>query len=196
MGFSVRKSVKAGPFRFTLSKSGLGVSAGVAGFRVGSGPRGNYVQMGAGGLNYRSSLAPPSRRSPGAMVRPAPRPSPYAPLRRDIVLEDTTGVSVHDLLPTDGGDIVDQLNRAARYRGWAWPVTIAVFLLGAAIMPWGLIVWVAGAAASGWLFLHDRARRSVVVLYDVTDADEAFVSIWFTSRWPFAPGRGCGWCGG
>jgi hypothetical protein len=39
VGFYVRKSVKAGPFRFNLSKSGIGVSAGVPGFRVGTGPR-------------------------------------------------------------------------------------------------------------------------------------------------------------
>jgi hypothetical protein len=54
MGFYIRKSVKAGPFRFNLSKSGLGVSAGIPGFRVGTGPRGNYVQMGPAGR-------PPSR---------------------------------------------------------------------------------------------------------------------------------------
>ena len=34
MGFYIRKSVKAGPFRFNLSKSGLGVSTGVPGFRI------------------------------------------------------------------------------------------------------------------------------------------------------------------
>ncbi|MGO9102221.1 MAG: DUF4236 domain-containing protein [Mycobacterium sp.] len=42
MAFYIRKAVKAGPFRFNLSKSGIGVSTGVPGFRVGSGPRGNY----------------------------------------------------------------------------------------------------------------------------------------------------------
>ena len=50
MGFYIRKSIKAGPFRFNLSKSGLGVSAGIPGFRVGTGPRGNYVHMGRNGI--------------------------------------------------------------------------------------------------------------------------------------------------
>lgn len=36
------------PFRFNLSNSGIGVSAGIKGFRVGTGPRGNYVHMGRG----------------------------------------------------------------------------------------------------------------------------------------------------
>lgn len=34
MGFCFRKSVKIGPFRLNASKSGIGVSAGVKGFRV------------------------------------------------------------------------------------------------------------------------------------------------------------------
>jgi hypothetical protein len=55
VGFYVRKSVKAGPFRFNLSKSGVGVSVGVPGFRVGTGPRGNYVFAGRDGFYYRAS---------------------------------------------------------------------------------------------------------------------------------------------
>lgn len=34
MGFRFRKSFKAGPFRINVSKSGIGYSAGVKGFRV------------------------------------------------------------------------------------------------------------------------------------------------------------------
>jgi hypothetical protein len=45
MGFYIRKSIFAGPFRFNLSTSGVGVSVGVKGFRVGTGPRRNYVHM-------------------------------------------------------------------------------------------------------------------------------------------------------
>ncbi|MDO4559170.1 MAG: DUF4236 domain-containing protein, partial [Planctomycetia bacterium] len=62
MGF-IRKSVRVRPFRFNLSKSGLGVSAGVTGARIGTGSHGTYVHLGRGGLYYRKTLAPPSRRS-------------------------------------------------------------------------------------------------------------------------------------
>nr|MBI7150790.1 DUF4236 domain-containing protein [Pseudomonas aeruginosa] len=55
MGLSVRKSVRVGPFRFNLSKSGIGVSAGIKGLRVGTGPRGNYIHMGRGGFYYRQT---------------------------------------------------------------------------------------------------------------------------------------------
>src|SRR5437867_9599022 len=56
MGFHVRKSLSVGPFRFNLSKSGIGLSTGIKGFRVGTGPRGNYVHMGRGGIYFRQTL--------------------------------------------------------------------------------------------------------------------------------------------
>ena len=58
MPFYLRQSIRVGPFRFNLSKSGVGVSAGVKGFRVGTGPRGHYVHAGTGGLVYRKTLSP------------------------------------------------------------------------------------------------------------------------------------------
>jgi Protein of unknown function (DUF4236) len=63
MGFYLRKSFRAGPVRLNLSKSGLGVSAGVKGLRIGSGPRGNYIHAGRGGLYYRENLGGKTRYS-------------------------------------------------------------------------------------------------------------------------------------
>ena len=57
MGFYLRKSFKAGPLRINLSKSGLGMSVGVKGARIGVSARGRgYVHAGAGGLYYRGSF--------------------------------------------------------------------------------------------------------------------------------------------
>jgi hypothetical protein len=57
MGFYFRRSAKIGPFRINFSKSGVGMSVGVKGLRVGKGPRGNYIHMtGPLGIQYRQSL--------------------------------------------------------------------------------------------------------------------------------------------
>ena len=57
MGWYIRKSVKVGPVRFNLSKSGVGVSAGITGFRVGIKPNGrSYVHAGRSGLYYREEF--------------------------------------------------------------------------------------------------------------------------------------------
>jgi hypothetical protein len=56
MGMYIRKAIRVGPIRFNLSKSGVGISAGVKGLRIGTGPRGNYIHAGRHGLYYRQSL--------------------------------------------------------------------------------------------------------------------------------------------
>lgn len=57
MGFYLKKGFNIGPVRINLSKSGVGVSVGGKGLRFGSGPKGNYVHSGRGGLYYRKSLS-------------------------------------------------------------------------------------------------------------------------------------------
>jgi hypothetical protein len=59
----------AGPLRLNFSKSGLGLSLGVPGMHIGSGPRGRYVRAGlpGTGIYYRKSLnkpSPPHTRPP------------------------------------------------------------------------------------------------------------------------------------
>jgi hypothetical protein len=61
MGLFFRKSIKFGPFRLNLSKSGVGVSAGVKGARISKGPRGTYINVGRGGIYYRQKLNAPHR---------------------------------------------------------------------------------------------------------------------------------------
>ena len=52
----LRKAFSFGPFRLNLSKSGLGLSFGITGLRIGIGPNGPYLHAGRGGLYFRKSL--------------------------------------------------------------------------------------------------------------------------------------------
>ena len=55
MGWSFRRSIRFGPLRFNLSKSGIGTSVGIPGFRVGKDARGrNYQQMSLPGTGIYS----------------------------------------------------------------------------------------------------------------------------------------------
>jgi len=63
MGFSYRKSVGVGPFRLNFSKSGIGVSAGVPGFRVTQSSRGRTYttfNVPGSGLSYRTPSSKPT----------------------------------------------------------------------------------------------------------------------------------------
>jgi hypothetical protein len=58
VGIFFRKSVSLGPVRLNFSKSGVGVSAGVKGLRVGVDSRGKtYATGGRYGLYFRQTLS-------------------------------------------------------------------------------------------------------------------------------------------
>jgi hypothetical protein len=175
VGFYIRKSLRAGPFRFNLSKSGVGVSVGIPGFRVGTGPRGNYVHMGRGGVYYRATLNGHSKPVGPRPMQPHPSPVAFCP--SGVIMEDATGVTALELVPTGGGDVVEQLDAAVTRTAWGWWAIGAVVLLGLLTMPFGVIVWAVLAPVCMWLVLNDRARKTVILFYDVED--EHFV--WFDS---------------
>src|SRR5438045_1299387 len=134
MGFYLRKSVSVGPLRFNLSKSGVGVSAGVKGFRVGAGPRGNYVHMGRNGIYYRATLpsgAPPGwpRSTPAAPALPPPVPS-------ETLMPIESG-SVEQMVDALSSELLVELNaKQQRWRIAPWMfggfVVLAVFGITAA----------------------------------------------------------------
>jgi Protein of unknown function (DUF4236) len=179
LSFYVRTSVKAGPFRFNLSRSGVGVSAGIPGFRIGTGPRGNYVRIGSQGIYYRATSP---RVAPASQLRPTLPPPGHHP--SDVVMQDVTGVTSMSLEPTGGDDVIGQLNVAASRHGWGWPATIIALVAGLIIMPYGLVLWALAVPVCWWLFLRDKARRTVVLFYDVTDAAAAWFDQLVTQwRW-------------
>lgn len=83
MGWYLRKSVKIGPMRVNFSRRGIGVSAGVKGFRIGTGPRGSYVAGGRGGVYFRQRLRAHASRHATISTRQAmtqqSQPSPLQP---------------------------------------------------------------------------------------------------------------------
>jgi hypothetical protein len=81
MPFYIRKALRVGPVRFNLSKSGLGMSVGVRGFRLGTGPRGNYIHMGEGGSTF-GKLFHHSHRFHATRPRPGQNQSPSVPTRQ------------------------------------------------------------------------------------------------------------------
>ena len=61
MGWTYRKSMRVGPFRINVGKSGIGYSVGGGGFRVGVNARGRRYQsftIPGTGLRYQSSNSP------------------------------------------------------------------------------------------------------------------------------------------
>jgi hypothetical protein len=77
--------------------------------------------------------------------------------------------------PTGSDDLVEQLRNASSRRPVAIWVALAAIVTGALIMPWGSALWALPIPGVWSLALRDRdrARRSVVVFYDVNDTAAA-----------------------
>lgn len=174
MGFYLRKSISVGPLRFNLSSGGVGMSVGVRGFRVGTGPRGNYVHMGMGGLYYRATLPPGGRRTaPKSMRSPSPgRSDSPIPLGTHAPLEAIESADVGQIVDSSSKDLLDEMN--TRQKRWRlFPATVAVAVLAwlwAASTGWpGWALALAGLAAIGlavFVYLRDALRKTVVLFYD------------------------------
>ncbi len=95
MGFYLRKSFRAGPVRFNLSKSGVGASFGVTGARLGVSSRGRaYVHGGRGGLYYRKSLGGGGAgRAGGERADDGPAPAAGPTALGPVELTEDTGVT-------------------------------------------------------------------------------------------------------
>lgn len=164
MSFYLRKSVSVGPFRFNLSGSGVGVSVGVKGLRVGTGPRGNYVHLGRGGVYYRHTFG---------SQQPAP-PPPQVGYRE---IESIAASSIAD---GSSEELLSELRAKQRklpLRPSAFVAAVLLLLVGFNTGSEWLIALlaIAGLAlvlAAGY---RDRMVKTTVILYDFEPAiEEAF----------------------
>jgi hypothetical protein len=180
MPFYLRKSISAGPFRFNLSKGGLGLSVGVRGLRIGTGPRDHYIHAGRGGLYYRTSLGRAGERtSPGATsvaFGDADRHRHLGAGDAVAMVEVESG----DVLQMREGrftDMLDDINKKQAQQSFAQAfggLAIAIGLValfvagppGAVIMAMALPAWGIGR----WL---DAYKRRTVLFYGLNPAASA-----------------------
>lgn len=169
MGFYIRKAIKVGPFRFNLSKSGVGVSAGVKGLRLGAGPRGNYVHMGRGGLYFRKSLNRPGAH-PTTPRPDSPRPAAHETV--DPVTEIESG-PLSQMVDTSSAELLAELNakrRKVRLLPFAFAfVGVALLFMALTGAPLLVFYGVAPLVAAGLWVIHqqDQLRRTTVILYQL-----------------------------
>jgi len=173
MGFYLRKSVAVGPFRFNLSGSGVGMSVGVRGLRVGSGPHGNYVRMGRGGVYYQQTFHSPA----ASHVPPRALPSPQVPGGTHAPLQEIASANAAQIADSSSEQLLAEL-RQKRATMPLLPLAIIgavlLLLLAIALPGWmfplllitGIVVVVAARR-------RDVLRKTTVILYDFAPDVEA-----------------------
>lgn len=176
MSLFIRKSVRVGPFRFNLSKSGIGVSTGIPGLRIGTGPRGNYIHMGRGGLYYRKTL-PTSHTKPQHNIESNNDNTETFQIPQDShePLQEIDSGAISEMVDSSSQDLVNELN-SKRKTIRVWPLTATAGIISVIVIThYNLPTWSLYTAITISIILtliavyRDTLSKSVVMLYDIED---------------------------
>lgn len=179
MGFYLRKSISVGPLRFNLSKSGIGVSTGIKGLRFGTGPHGNYVHMGRGGLYYRATI--PSSSPSQSRPQPTNHIDPVIPSGTHDPLVEIESADISQIADSSSKELLSELN-LKRSKTRLWPIAASIssliFFVGLS-NAWSnlllLITLIAGLVLTYIAFNHDTLAKTVVLFYDFdAEMEEAY----------------------
>ncbi len=172
MGFYIRKSINVGLFRFNLSKSGIGISTGIKGLRVGMGPRGNYIHMGSNGLYYQKTFTTKKEKSRTLDIEN----SKYF----DSLEHNPNYKNYQEIESADIVQMIDSSSESllsdfdTKRKKWRiWPIALGLSLTSFFMMPKELPFWF----HISFLFLstlfvygtytYDLIRKSVVLFYEL-----------------------------
>ena len=172
MGFYIRKSINVGPFRFNLSKSGVGISTGIKGFRVGTGPRGNYIHMGRGGFYYRKTFSNPSdsNREPSAS-RQHEKFQDIPDLGQE-PLNEIESSNIMQLVDSSSAELVAEMNKKRQMFN-LWPY---VAVLGTVLTFFSYVIFeipnlsmaiaIFTVVFTMFIYIKDKLKKTTVLLYE------------------------------
>lgn len=176
MGLTFSKSVRFGAVRFNFSGSGIGMSVGIPGLRIGTGPRGAYISGGVGGFRYRRSLNTIPRPAP-ARLQPAsvvPVPTRDGPAPTIVSTQEHDTLSVLELSDSDSDSLLQSMNEQRR-KTPLWPFVAGAlfflwFPLTSATKTWPSAIHLGFAlifaAATGWVYWRDKMRKLTVLFFE------------------------------
>jgi Protein of unknown function (DUF4236) len=175
MPFYLRKSITAGPFRFNLSKSGVGLSVGVKGLRIGTGPKGHYIHAGVGGLYYRSFLsrAGEKSKSNGLASHSSDEQPTVGHTQEDVVMEDIESGSVLAMKNSNYVQVLDELNSNAgkmKFSSSFFLTSFSIVFLLNLLMNWAYLLYFLISIVLYFIGAKlDEYKRTSVLFYDLDE---------------------------
>lgn len=171
MAFYLRKSVKLGPVRFNLSKSGIGSSVGVKGFRAGVRPNGkSYLHAGRYGLYYRQELGGGGRTHTNDA--PPPRETEIVHSSFPDAVQYNSANS-QELTSKSRKELISTLNDS--YKGFRLDYFCGGFFLFLSIVVFcnnntaGIAATIIGFLATVAMAVWESKRRTVTITYEFED---------------------------
>ena len=162
MGFYLKKSIKFGGLRFNFSKSGVGVSAGFKGFRIGAGPRGNYIHMGRNGIYYRAALGKTKKTN---IITNSSYNIPSNHTKEELLFTEIESKDTSYIVDSSSQDIVNEINKN-RKKISLWPLALLfAFVPKVGIFIFPVLIFMV------YLFI-DKKRKTTVLFYDIENESE------------------------
>jgi hypothetical protein len=176
MGWYFRKSLGFGPLKLNLSKSGIGYSVGVRGARIGSGPRGNYVRLGRGGVYYQKYFSPTSNQA-------VPTPAPIVNTLQ-VADQPILTASASHLQDSTSADLLAEIREKHRKVRFGPIVGVAFLIVMVMLLSIKPPLWIPLALAPIFIVLFivisrgDYEQKLVELNYELDDAARAkYVSL-------------------
>jgi hypothetical protein len=167
MGFYFRRSISFGGLRFNFSKSGIGVSAGIKGFRIGTGPRGNYIHAGRNGFYYRQTI--PTNNS-------KVKPQNTSQAIEEYNFQEIESGNVSFMTDNSFESILDEINsKYAKIR--FWPILLSFAIVASIVNAYCLFSLVLPILAFFW----DKKRKTIYIIYDIDEEMESKLQAFYDS---------------
>ena len=171
MSVYIRKSISVGPFRFNLSKSGVGVSVGVKGFRIGSGPKGNYVHMGANGIYYRATI-PTNRKNTKVNDSEQVAYHSVQECSTHEELKEIESAEVSQIIDSSSEELLDELNnKRKKIRKWPFILVFGAMIFYILIQAGAkdsslMLAFMMGVAVISFFYSRDLLSKTTVLFYE------------------------------
>lgn len=164
MGFYFRKSVNIGGLKFNFSKSGVGVSTGIKGFRIGTGPRGNYIHMGRNGVYYRKTWS--NNKTASNKTNNYRR---YYNQKNDANSNDIDEYETTEIYDSSSKELIDEItnnNKKITSKWFSLLFCINVYAFIIAFIVFAII---------------DYKRKSTIIFYDIDEEAETKLQKFYDS---------------
>ncbi|RJF71375.1 DUF4236 domain-containing protein [Deinococcus cavernae] len=175
MGLYFRKSFKAGPMRFTFSKSGISTSVGVKGARLTSGPRGTYITIGGGGISYRQRIGQTADK-PLTSDQSFPIPQQTQSFETQYDPTDPFAIKTADiseLVRASDNSVLQEINERMQlpaFGGWIYGVTALVFFVfGGFGFPLAWVLGITGIVLGAYVSKGDKENKTTPLFYQLDD---------------------------
>lgn len=168
MGFYFRKSVNLSGLRFNFSKSGIGVSTGVKGFRIGSGPRGNYVQIGKNGIYYKKTWGNSKRNTDeNTKIQNIKKNNGNYTLKSEY--EDLDEYNTEEICDSSSAEFIEEMRNNYRKITLKWFSLLFLFDTYLFILTFILFAFL------------DYKRKTTIIFYDIDEEAESRLQQFYNS---------------